>query len=70
MTKKSMFYLFSTYPTYGNRGFEGCPGSWAQANIDWGSIFVGAWSRARGSWRPTAGDRHPVRLGCCGCAGL
>ena len=36
-----MFYLFSTYPTHGNRGFEGCPGSWAQANIDCGSIFVG-----------------------------
>ena len=36
-----MFYLFSTYPTCGNRGFEGCPGSWAQANIACGSIFVG-----------------------------
>ena len=40
MTKKTKLYLFSTCPTYGDRGFEGCPGSWAQANIDWGSIYI------------------------------
>ena len=35
MTKKTKLYLFST-----DRFFEGCPGSWAQANIDWGSIYT------------------------------
>ena len=48
MTKKTMFYIFSTYPTYGDRVFEGCLGSWAQANIDCGSILVGGMeTRAR-----------------------
>ena len=60
MTKKTMFYLFSTYPTYGDRGFEGCLGSWAQANIDCGSIFVGGMeTRAR---RPVQDYTHAAHM--------